>query len=45
MAQNPGNEIKIAMLDRFLNGRMRTQDRFVALFHSFAESLMGGIRN
>jgi hypothetical protein len=36
---NPEHEIRTTTLQRFLTGRARPNDRYLALFHRFAESL------
>jgi len=36
---NPEHEIQITTLQRFLTGDAQTDDRYVALFHRFAEGL------
>ena len=36
---NPEHEIQITTLQRFLAGHVRTDDRYVALFHRFTEGL------
>jgi hypothetical protein len=36
---NPEHEIQITTLQRFLAGYVRTDDRYVALFHRFTEGL------
>ena len=36
---NPEHEIQITTLQNFLTGHAQTDDRYVALFHRFAEGL------
>lgn len=38
-AVNPGHEIELRVLQRFLTDPTRINDRSVALFHPFAETL------